>query len=240
MTKRITKRFIFLLAAITLIFSSPLVFAKKNSVPPSDGETALTMADDSVIYGCYKQRNGQLRVVAGPDECRPSESPISWGQSGQAGDMDLPDTYIGICENTAACYCDDDNVVLHGYAECPPEAFLVSVGTPLDETDYGFHAVCMYLDGTYVDPAYIAIRCLGTSYSENCTDGVDNDEDGFVDCDDLDCADAAECQTPNLEKQPIVTEICSDGIDNDGDGKIDCKDKKDCKKDPSCSKKKKS
>lgn len=44
----------------------------------------------------------------------------------------------------------------------------------------------------------------------SCTDGVDNDGDELVDCDDTDC----EC---------LVIE-CSDGEDNDGDGLIDCYD----------------
>ena len=230
------------------------------------------------MYGCYKKRNGQLRVVENPDECRPSEVAIALGQNGQPGGIDLSDTYVRICENTGDCYCADGSKVLHGYVECPLEAVLVSAGTPFDGTDDGFHAMCMYLDGTYVDPAYIAIRCPGTSSSEDCTDGIDNDEDGLTDCDDPDCDNAPACQEPppppppaedctdgidndedgltdcddpdcrdvpacaepNLEKEPILTEICSDGIDNDGDGKIDCKDKKDCRKDPACSKKKKS
>jgi hypothetical protein len=230
-------------------------------------------------------RNGQLRIVPGPDECRPSEAPIFWSQSGQAGGIDLLETYVRICENTFDCYCSDGDWVLHGYAECPPEAILAGAGTPLDETDFGFHALCMYLDGTYVEPAYISMRCLGTPPpaencadgvdndedglidcddpdcledpecqvpppppppAENCADGVDNDEDGLIDCDDPDCLEDPECQAANLEGQPFLielpvpAEICSDGIDNDGDGKIDCKDKKDCKKDPACSKKKKS
>jgi len=49
-----------------------------------------------------------------------------------------------------------------------------------------------------------------------CDDGIDNDGDGFVDCDDQDCYETATCN-------PTV-EICDDGIDNDGDGFVDCDD----------------
>jgi len=49
--------------------------------------------------------------------------------------------------------------------------------------------------------------------SEVCNDGIDNDGDGLLDCQDLDCNDNNACQ-----------EICNDGIDNDGDGFIDCFD----------------
>ena len=47
--------------------------------------------------------------------------------------------------------------------------------------------------------------------SNNCHDGIDNDGDGFIDCDDFDC----DCDESNN---------CDDGIDNDGDGFIDCDD----------------
>jgi hypothetical protein len=43
-----------------------------------------------------------------------------------------------------------------------------------------------------------------------CTDGLDNDDDGDVDCADDDC----ECSD----------ETCSDSVDNDDDGDIDCND----------------
>ena len=47
--------------------------------------------------------------------------------------------------------------------------------------------------------------------SNNCHDGIDNDNDGFIDCEDWDC----DCDESNN---------CHDGIDNDNDGFIDCDD----------------
>jgi hypothetical protein len=64
--------------------------------------------------------------------------------------------------------------------------------------------------------------------AEVCDDGIDNDCDNSVDCNDNECSNAPVCQTGN---EP---EICDDGIDNDGDNKVDCSDKKDCGKDPVC------
>ncbi len=46
---------------------------------------------------------------------------------------------------------------------------------------------------------------------EDCGDGVDNDLDGLVDCEDADCTESC-------------TEDCSDGVDNDLDGYADCQD----------------
>ncbi|MED5373854.1 MAG: hypothetical protein VX899_22740 [Myxococcota bacterium] len=48
----------------------------------------------------------------------------------------------------------------------------------------------------------------------DCFDGVDEDRDGLMDCEDADCADAWACTESD----------CSDGSDNDGDGLADCDD----------------
>ena len=58
---------------------------------------------------------------------------------------------------------------------------------------------------------------------EDCTNGVDDDGDGDIDCADFDCAAAPGC----------TGEHCSDGIDNDGDAAIDCADT-DCAADSAC------
>lgn len=52
---------------------------------------------------------------------------------------------------------------------------------------------------------------------EDCANGVDDDGDGLVDCDDPDCDDYPACNPP-------VEEICDNGIDDDGDGLVDCDD----------------
>ncbi len=52
----------------------------------------------------------------------------------------------------------------------------------------------------------------------NCSDGIDNDNDGLVDCQDGDCNAFTQCAIEGANNN------CSDGIDNDGDGKIDCAD----------------
>ncbi|MBU0550386.1 proprotein convertase P-domain-containing protein [Myxococcota bacterium] len=53
---------------------------------------------------------------------------------------------------------------------------------------------------------------------EVCDDGVDNNGDLRVDCDDPKCASADECVAP-----PAV-EVCDDGVDNNEDGAVDCAD----------------
>ena len=58
---------------------------------------------------------------------------------------------------------------------------------------------------------------------EVCSDGIDNDGDGFTDCEDADCEGDSDC----------ALEICNDGIDNDEDGFTDCDDA-DCDTSPDC------
>lgn len=57
---------------------------------------------------------------------------------------------------------------------------------------------------------------------EDCSDGIDNDLDGDVDCRDWECRDPRRCP-----------EDCTDGWDNDGDGLTDCQDR-DCMNPESC------
>jgi len=65
-----------------------------------------------------------------------------------------------------------------------------------------------------------------TPYTEtNCTDGLDDDRDCDIDCDDSDCADDPACTG--------LVEICGNGIDDDNDGDTDCDDT-DCAGHPSC------
>jgi len=61
----------------------------------------------------------------------------------------------------------------------------------------------------------------------NCSDGKDNDQDGFIDCADSDC-DTQTCGEGRLCLSRSCGEgACTDGVDNDGDGQTDCADK-DC------------
>ncbi len=63
----------------------------------------------------------------------------------------------------------------------------------------------------------------------SCDDGEDNDDDGDVDCLDVECASAPHCgddTDPFIfgegpDTRPVT---CIDGLDNDGDGVVDCDD----------------
>jgi hypothetical protein len=52
--------------------------------------------------------------------------------------------------------------------------------------------------------------------AENCINGIDDDGDGLIDCDDPSCGLSAACADEE--------EVCDNGIDDDDDGDFDCDD----------------
>lgn len=61
---------------------------------------------------------------------------------------------------------------------------------------------------------------------EDCSNGIDDNGDGAIDCADPLCLEEPECQVPPQEN-------CDNGLDDDGDGLVDCIDA-DCQLDPAC------
>ncbi len=51
-------------------------------------------------------------------------------------------------------------------------------------------------------------------FEVDCGNGIDDDGDGLIDCEDPDCFNSNSC----------IVEICNNGIDDDGDGFVDCAD----------------
>ncbi len=78
-------------------------------------------------------------------------------------------------------------------------------------------------------------RCssICTEYAPQCDDGIDNDNDGFIDCavgaPDPGCfpngaGGGGSCNPEDNNETDNVLPACSDGVDNDGDGLADCDD----------------
>ena len=67
-------------------------------------------------------------------------------------------------------------------------------------------------------PLLIISLCLAAcdgndAKKEICNNGIDDDNDGFIDCEDLDCL-----------KSTVIECDCTDGIDNDNNSFTDCED----------------
>jgi hypothetical protein len=103
-----------------------------------------------------------------------------------------------------------------GESACVPSCGSVSACPPQFQcmADAGAAPTCVPTHGV----------CCGGSKpaaAEVCNDGKDNDCDGKVDCDDTDCAHAANCEICVPE---LTWEFCTDGKDNDCNGLVDCDD----------------
>ena len=62
-----------------------------------------------------------------------------------------------------------------------------------------------------------------------CADGIDNDGDGYIDCDDYNCSRNSAVTVcgsggGSTGGSEDTNALCADGQDNDGDGHIDCDD----------------
>ncbi|MEO5927920.1 MAG: hypothetical protein ABIO72_04325 [Patescibacteria group bacterium] len=102
-------------------------------------------------------------------------------------------------------------------------------GSPANGTSFAWNGND---DGTgfgFIDfhQAHMSVSTENTDPS--CSDGLDNDIDGAIDCTDSGCATATPCVTPpslTEDMCPLGTAdlCCSDSTDNEGDGPVDCED----------------
>ncbi|MBJ93440.1 MAG: hypothetical protein CMP23_03095 [Rickettsiales bacterium] len=110
-------------------------------------------------------------------------------------------------------------------------------GTPGCDNNLGEDCVCA-IDAFCCEGAWDAIcidlfsnscggTCSGPETETICDDGIDDDSDGLVDCDDADCFIDPQCQIPSTEGD------CDNSFDDDLDGATDCDDS-DCLLDPNC------
>jgi hypothetical protein len=168
------------------------------------GDDGYLCADD-----CTKCENGQCVNRAACDSTECADGLYCSGNGGSCEDPDvnnqLGETLCETCisggqhnfeedwqfEQTTDPYCCQNDM---------NENYIVT----------GQNSACCDNPNDCVDANGICREGVETSDAQ-CSDGVDNDCDGLIDCEDSDCS--SYCQ-----------EICDNGIDDDQNGLVDCED----------------
>ena len=133
------------------------------------------------------------------------------------------DTVIDIrrgCTNAGAeVTCDDDG---------SPVGLLLSQAEPTLTAGTNYY---VFVTGSHFDDfgdyrLFVRPGVCPATLTESCANGLDDDADGLVDCDDTACVADANCVS--------LPEVCNDSRDNDRDGLTDCADTADCATDVNC------
>ena len=211
---------------------------KKTSVccTPSGDENTLTACMDGIDNDC----NGYI-------DCRDNNC-------SKSSDRDIKLYCCTPTSESSLQNCTDgiDNDC-DGYSDCN-DASCYEIADPQELAQ--FKSDCqskgIALDHTLVDELkvqeYFAELKKGVPTTvidyneETCSDKIDNDLNGLIDCADSNCAHVAYCQDiedepaprpsdfdslPTEQKKAILAQekqLCEDGIDNNKNGKIDCDD----------------
>ena len=117
--------------------------------------------------------------------------------------------------------CADPDCFEMGTADIPGPGATVCPNIAATEKSQGDFACSSGQDPISVDPS-AAPRCLSESSEYVCSDGKDNDGNGYIDCGDNSCKNLSVCCTTTGAEGSL--DSCKDGIDNDCNGYIDCAD----------------
>jgi RHS repeat-associated protein len=175
---------------------------------------ALSASEIQAIY--LAGANGKCR----PSVCAPGTAPVVDDNNDCTIDHCTSATGVvhdnqalgAVCSDSNACTIGD---LCDGSGTCIP-------GSLVDPTDGDPCTVdsCVATLGVQHEALPEGATC---SAVDRCSDHMDSDGDGLVDCNDPDCAG----------RTPCLPESCTNGTDEDGDGKIDCPDQ-DCSGVPPC------
>jgi hypothetical protein len=102
---------------------------------------------------------------------------------------------------------DGDGLIDCADIDCASDPICYVPVNDLDDEGFG--------DGYSQDNSLYSAGGSNSGYETSCTDGIDDDGDGKIDCVDEDCLTNTVC---------VGAENCGNNVDDDGNGKIDCLD----------------
>ncbi|MFP4339707.1 MAG: gliding motility-associated C-terminal domain-containing protein [Cyclobacteriaceae bacterium] len=76
----------------------------------------------------------------------------------------------------------------------------------------------------WLPPLFLLLLSFNVEAQEICDNGIDDDNNQLIDCQDPSCSWRPICQFEGYDPQTGRYYNCGDGIDNDGDGLTDCMD----------------
>lgn len=208
----------FALAAVTLAWAG----CGDDSVPTACVELLDCCAELTDAQACERSYDAALELddrAAAADGCAAAVAGIqdlgfcgggsSGPDSSESSDTpDAPDGTGGECQALRSCCM-----------QMPAPAGCLTSAAQY-QTDPNGEALCRELREVFVESGV----CAPTESDDlACSDGIDNDGNGFVDCEDFGCtrADNVSVCVGMVENTDA---LCRDGVDNDGNGFIDCED----------------
>ncbi len=175
-------------------------------------------------------------ILDGPTDCDANMSTDVWFEytasasgtatietCGSLGSMD--DTVLIVYDGAAGCPAPGSACLTSDDDGCTTPNFSSTVAVPVTAGGTYLVQVGGWNGATGTSDLSISLGG-GPAPTENCANGVDDDGDGLIDCEDADCDLDPACIAPPVEN-------CTNGTDDDGDGLADCLDS-DCANDPSC------
>jgi len=114
----------------------------------------VTAQGDEVIYGCYHEKNGKLRIVETSEDCKRKEIPVWWNVTGPEGPPGAPgllsevtryctptdETRIVSCPVDAGCEkiikCPLGTVAVGGGGGSHPNQFYMVINGPTDDNGW--------------------------------------------------------------------------------------------------------
>ncbi len=202
--------------------------------PPPTGDTcaeAISIGAGSTAF------DNSTSAVDGPSDCDGNMGADMWflytaTETGDAtietcGTAGTLDDSVLIVYDSAACPVAGDPCLASDDDGCTTPNFSSTVTIPVTAGSSYYVQVGGWNGATGTSDLNITETPAGPTTETNCTDGLDDDGDTLVDCDDPDCAADPACAAPATETN------CTDGLDDDGDTLVDCDDP-DCSADPAC------